>query len=241
MPSSPLDRDAGHDRDLPALFRAVLTSQFTDILNEPGHDAGGVFFVRLEVGCAEHEIKFDPVRRPVAEKLFDQGQLILAHRVDGVVVGPSSASFFSYANLSFLVPFESSTPLPARFRLVLQLEAGKDGDPQFPPSLDHLAQLIGAEFGRLLHHTHDAPVDVTLPHLFLLSDDPADFGLMEEDISVTEAEDEGIHAGAGHFVDRPLQHVNARRRLNPLGVVMMGVVVIDQTRTLHRRPLSCCS
>jgi hypothetical protein len=66
-----------------------------------------------------------------------------------------------------------------------------------------------------------------------LSHDAPHLAAVEIDIAVPQAKHEGVHAGAGDFLHRPLQHMQARRRFESFGVKVMADVVVDEARCIH--------
>ena len=128
---------------------------------------------------------------------------------------------------------EQTAALALQLGRILKLEAGKNFEPRLATALDHRPQLIGSQIIGRLHHPHNPPVDITLPDLLALPHDPADLALVKVDVSVPQTEHQQIHARAQDLVDRPIQLVQTRRRLNPLGVKMVRVIVVDESRFLH--------
>ena len=122
---------------------------------------------------------------------------------------------------------------------VLQFEAWEDGNANLAAPLDHLPHLIGAHVMGVLDHAHNPPVDEVLPHFLFLSHHSPDLGLVKEDIAVAETEGQHVHAGADELVDGPPQLVPVQRGIEPLGVVVVRVAVVDEAgRGIHGRSVA---
>ena len=233
--------DPGHDRDRPRLALADLAGQGPHVGDEAVHRRNpGLGIGAPEVQREEHEIQLDAVRFVVLQDLADQAELLLADLGIGVVVAPLGLVIGEavvrrpQGDLHAPAPLEPAAALAALGRGVLQLETGEDPDSGLPAVADHLPQLVGAQGRGVPDHAHDAPVDELVPDLLLLADDAPDAGLVEVDVAEAEAEGEQVHAGAGELVDGPAHLVKAEGRIDALGVEVVGVAVVDQTRGAGR-------
>ena len=61
----------------------------------------------------------------------------------------------------------------------------------------------------------------------------ANLALMEEDVAITQSQNQQIHARAQHLIYRPVQEVATGWWFESLGVKVVRVVVVNQTGSVH--------
>ena len=108
------------------------------------------------------------------------------------------------------------------------LRLGKDRQALLASPADHLPQLVRPQLPGVPHHTHDSPVDDVFPGLLLLSHDASDLAVVEIHVAVTQPQDQHSHSGSQHLVHRPLELQAAHRGIDPLGMEVVGVVVVNE-------------
>jgi len=187
----------------------------------------------LEIAQVEHEIEFDAIRLIVVEDLAHDGKFALRHLGVHPVVTPEIPTLFADADVGATFFFQQPAAFIPRWGDILQFETGDDADPKLATTIDVGAQLVSIQALTGLDHTQDSPIDVGVPRLLALSHDAPHLAAVEIDIAVPQAKHEGVHAGAGDFLHRPLQHMQARRRFESFGVKVMAVVVVDEARCIH--------
>ena len=125
-------------------------------------------------------------------------------------------------------PLQPSTTVQVASRGILELEAWKYGYAHITAPFNHLPDLVCAHLVSVLDHAHDPPVDEVFPHFLFLAYHAPDLGLVKEDVAVAETEGQHVHAGAHELVDGPPQLVPVHGRIEPFGVVVVRVAVVDE-------------
>ena len=132
------------------------------------------------------------------------------------------------------MPLEEAAPVGAGTVAALELEAGEYLQAHFLAARDDLPHLIGAKTPRVLDHPHDAPVDVAVPNILHLPDDAPYPAVVKIDVPIAQAKGQHVHTRSKQLVDRPAELFDAQGRVEPLGVKVVGVLVVDQSWSLHR-------
>ena len=91
----------------------------------------------------------------------------------------------------------------------------------------------GAEGAGAGDHAHDAPVDERRPLLLVLAHHAPRLALMEVHVAVAEPEEERVDPRARQLVDGVLELGEGDGRVEPLGVVVVGVLVVQQPARHH--------
>ena len=122
---------------------------------------------------------------------------------------------------------------PGRSQL-WSLRLGNTFRPIFLAACHDLPHLIGTEFPRVLDHPHDAPVDVAVPNILHLPHDAPYLAVVKIDVPIAQAKGQHVHTRSKQLVDRPAELFDAQGRVEPLGVKVVRVLVVDQSWSLHR-------